>query len=209
MVNKEREELLNLNEESAKDYLARGGWSKEDAVFILNGLDPVANRHLLIGNDDPKDPMLATYLFAVRRFAPTQRITPVDVWLDWAMSGTHEEPRQEPLTFAKELREAHIGKDYKLLVRRLNYLREHQESGEPWWTSHPADPEPSSDWYIPARYFARQIVKVDPALIKKRKSLAQKIKVALADHGIFKRGGSLPPQASSIMNALSNVNLSA
>ena len=209
MSDKANEELRSLSEETAKDYFERGGWTKEEAVFILNGLDPVANLHQLADGVNPKDPMLATYWFAVKRFAPNKRITPVEDWLDWARKGTKEEPWQEPLTYANELREAYASKDFKLLIRRLSYMRGNQASGEPWWISHPDDPEPSSPWYIPARYFARQLVKADPALITKRMSLAQKIEQALADHGIFKRGGSLPPQASSIVNALSNINLRA
>ena len=209
MLNKANEELHSLSEETAKDYFERGGWTKEEAVFLLNGIDPVANLQQLADGVNPKDPMLATYWFAVKRFAPNKRIIPVEDWLEWARKGTKEEPRQEPLTFANELREAYYGKDFKLLVRRLSYMRGNQASGEPWWTSNPEDPEPRSSWYIPARYFARQLVKADPALITKRKSLAQKIQLALADHRIFKRGGSKPPEASSIMNALSNINLRA
>jgi hypothetical protein len=207
MSDKANEELRSLSEETAKDYFERGGWTKEEAVLILNGLDPVANLYQLADGGNPKDPMLATYWFAVMRFAPDKRITPVEDWLDWARKGTKEEPRQEPLTFANELREAYDRKDFKLLIRRLSYMRANQALGEPWWISHPDDPEPSSSWYIPARYFARQLAKANPALMTKRKSLAQKIQLALADHRIFKRGGSKPPEASSIMNALSNINL--
>ena len=209
MLNKANEELHSLSEETAKDYFERGGWTKEEAVFLLNGINPVANLHQLADGVNPKDPMLATYWFAVKRFAPNKRIIPVEDWLEWARRGTKEEPRQEPLTFANELREAYYRKDFKLLIRRISYIRGNQASGEPWWTSHPDDPEPSSSWYIPARYFARQLVKADPALMTKRKLLAQKIQLALADHRIFKRGGSKPPEASSIMNALSNINLRA
>jgi len=111
--------LLPLTEANAKEYLTRGGWTKDEAVLILNGLDPVANSHLLQDDSPPVDPMLATYWYAVRRFAPDDRVTPVDAWLSWAVVGTNEEPRQHPLAFSRDLREAHGTQNFNLLVRRL------------------------------------------------------------------------------------------
>lgn len=78
---------------------------------------------------------------------------------------------------------------------------------EPWLEPDPKDPEPEQDWYTPARYFARQLVRDDSALLTKRKLLAQKVVQSLSNVKIYKRGKKLPHSYTTILKALSNVSL--
>lgn len=78
---------------------------------------------------------------------------------------------------------------------------------KPWLESDPSDPDPKQDWYIPARYFARQLIKKDSTLLLKRVVLADMVSKSLAKLGIYKRGGKKPPAAETILKAFSNVIL--
>ena len=78
---------------------------------------------------------------------------------------------------------------------------------DPWWTLVEGDPEPKEDWYTPARYFARQLVREDTTLLTKRPLLAVKIAQSLPRVGIYKRGGKLPLGPSTVLKSLSNVIL--
>ena len=199
--------LQTLTANTAKDFLNRGGWTREQAVLIFNGLDPNANQHLFKDEGTSSQPMVTTYWLAVQDFMPGLRVVSVDDWLKWAIKGTPKALREKPLNFSLELQEALMTQDYALLVRRIAYLLIGQENGEPWWVVDPRDPEPKSDWYTPARYFARQLVKQKPLLATKRNQLAQQVAQALKDHKIYKRGDKKVPDASSIVNAFSGVNL--
>lgn len=76
---------------------------------------------------------------------------------------------------------------------------------EPWWVPHEGDPEPEQDWYIPARYFARQLINADPSLNEKRLNLAQHVAEKLTEHKINKRGGIKPLAESTIGKSFVNV----
>jgi len=86
-----------------------------------------------------------------------------------------------------------------------NEEAKHTANQEPWWVKNIEDPEPKEGWYTPARYFARQLIKDDVGLAKKRDSLATRVAHALAEHKIFKRGGKEKLQASTIRKSFSNV----
>lgn len=82
-----------------------------------------------------------------------------------------------------------------------------QETDKPWLIADPTDPDPKPDWYIPARYFARQLVKDDSTLLTKRRLLADKVVQSLSNVGIKKRGGTKPFDPATVLKAFSNVNL--
>lgn len=76
-------------------------------------------------------------------------------------------------------------------------------SHRPWLVTDPRDsalPE-LHPWGVSARYFARQMVKDDPALLSKRPALAAKVSAALANVNIKKRGRvrSLDPTRKSVV----------
>lgn len=77
----------------------------------------------------------------------------------------------------------------------------------PWEIADPKDPKPEQPWYIPARYFARQLIKHNPSLEEKLELLAKKIIPLLTDAGFNKRGGKKPLMSGTILKALSNVLL--
>ena len=70
-----------------------------------------------------------------------------------------------------------------------------------------SDPTPEQDWYTPARYFARQLVKNDSTLLTKKSKLTEKVSQSLAAVKIFKRGGKMPLSAGTVLKALSKVSL--
>lgn len=76
---------------------------------------------------------------------------------------------------------------------------------KPWQVADPRDPEPLQDWYIPARYFAREFVNENAALVANRGRLAQKIAEALPRVNVYKRGGKIPLTAETIKKALNNI----
>ena len=78
---------------------------------------------------------------------------------------------------------------------------------KPWLIVDPRDPQTSSAWYTPARYFARQLIIENANLLHKKDTLTDKIAKSLADVGIYKRGGKNPPDPNTILKALSNVKL--
>ena len=78
---------------------------------------------------------------------------------------------------------------------------------EPWWTFKEGDPKPKEPWYTPARYFARELVRDDTTLLKKRDLLAEKVAQSLTAVGIYKRGGKSPFGTGTILKSFSNVIL--
>lgn len=209
MISIPSSDFVPLSAEVAADFLKRGGWSKKEAVLILNGLDPRKNaHHLEFDNDDFRvDPMLGTYLTAIDVAFPKMQVLSVGDVLAWATVGTKQHPRRQPLTLSRELQAAIETSNYKLLERRIRHAGITDGIGEPWWVIVPTDPEPKYPWYTAARYFARKLISSDPVLASKRNLLAQQVQQLLADHGIYKRGGKQPPIATTILNALSGVDL--
>lgn len=53
------------------------------------------------------------------------------------------------------------------------------DNRKPWQIPDPRDPDPEYPWYIPARYFARQLIEDDSTLLTKRKLLAGKVSQSL------------------------------
>lgn len=82
-----------------------------------------------------------------------------------------------------------------------------KKEDEVWFTKDSRDPEPKLDWFVPARYFAREHLKKDKTLLVKREILADKVAASLKVAGVFKRGGKKPFASSTILKALSNINL--
>ncbi len=81
------------------------------------------------------------------------------------------------------------------------------ELSTPWLVADPRDPIPVQSWYIPARYFARELIKSDSTLLLKMPVLAGKVSALLAKAGIFKRGGKNAFSSGTVLKALSNVSL--
>ncbi len=82
-----------------------------------------------------------------------------------------------------------------------------QECTGPCWTIDSRDPRQVHNWYTPARYFARQLVKNDPTLITKKDLLAKEVVVLLTSNRIFKRGGKLSFDPGTVKKAFVNVIL--
>ena len=78
---------------------------------------------------------------------------------------------------------------------------------KPWLIHDQRDLDPEQPWYTPARYFARQLVKEDATLLLKKLRLANKVSQSLNKARIYKRGGKEVPVASTVLKALSNINL--
>ncbi len=76
---------------------------------------------------------------------------------------------------------------------------------QPWFIKNLRDPNPSLPWYIPARYFARQLVKDDSTLLTKTSLLADKVAQSLAKAGVFKRGGKKLFSPETVKKSFANV----
>lgn len=81
-------------------------------------------------------------------------------------------------------------------------------TSKPWLIADPKDPAPIHNWYIPARYFARQLIRETPLLLTNRSLLVSKIATSLSKVGINKRGNKKPFNPDTIKKALSNVDFS-
>jgi len=93
-------------------------------------------------------------------------------------------------------------------VAKINRLgNKSQLTESPWLVAQPDDPAPNQHWYIPARYFAREIVKSKPNLINNKVKLAEEVSNKLLEHKIYKRGGKLPLESGTILKAFSKVTL--
>jgi len=123
MVSIPSSDFVPLSAEAAADFLKRGGWSKKEAVLILNGLDPIKNdHHLPSENDDFRvDPMLGTYLTAIDLAFPRMQVISVSDVLAGATVGTKQHPRQQPLTLSREIQAAIETSDFKRLERRIRF----------------------------------------------------------------------------------------
>ena len=91
--------------------------------------------------------------------------------------------------------------DIKLKDQVLN-------ENKPWLIPHHDDSDPAEPWYIPARYFARLLVKEFPHLEKRRDLLAEKVVDKLTKHSFLKRGEKKPLQPSTVLKSFSNIKLS-
>jgi hypothetical protein len=76
---------------------------------------------------------------------------------------------------------------------------------KPWLAPDLNDPPAEQDWYIPARSFARQLIREDTTLLLKKDKLAEKVVKSLSDVGIYKRGGKEPFNSGTVKKAFSNV----
>lgn len=93
------------------------------------------------------------------------------------------------------------------LLKAFSTLPVTEQTDKPWLMQHPKDPIPDQAWYIPGRYFARQIVIRDPSLTEKMNLLVEKISIELINVGIYKRGGQKPHNTETIKKALIKIKL--
>jgi hypothetical protein len=77
---------------------------------------------------------------------------------------------------------------------------------KPWLIPNPKDPKPEQDWYVPARYFAREQIKKNGTLLLKRELLSKKVAESLIKVRIYKRGGKLPLKPQTILKAFSGID---
>ncbi len=116
-------------------------------------------------------------------------------WLDWAIKNN---------LYVSKKTDSSNGKD----VAETNSLKGAGNGDDkPWLIPNSNDPVAKELWYTPARYFARELLKKEPLLLKSRLRLADKVKDAMKTYGIYKRGGKLQPRAETILKAFANVNL--
>jgi hypothetical protein len=78
---------------------------------------------------------------------------------------------------------------------------------KPWLVADLKDPKPTYDWYVPARYFARRLIRNDCTLLQKRQVLATKVAALLSSHGHYKRGGVHSHSSASVLKSFSNTAL--
>lgn len=90
-------------------------------------------------------------------------------------------------------------------IANLPISQSRVDQNQPWWQPVKGDPPAEQDWYVPARYFARQLVSVDPGLRNKRDVLARKVVEKLTEAGIKKRGGVKPFESGTVLKAFRNV----
>ena len=110
--------------------------------------------------------------------------------------------------FDQSLLSYNLGEEETLdKVHKLVKILQNEEL-KPWLIADPKDPQSEQHWYIPARYFARQLVKEDSILITKRKLLADKVVKSLTNVGIKKRGGKKPFESSTVLKAFANIDFS-
>lgn len=93
------------------------------------------------------------------------------------------------------------------IVTSLNETLNEEVTNSGWLTKDPRDEEPKGfqPWYTAARFFARDLVKSDSSLLRKREQLVKKVALSLKDVGIMKRGGKLALGTPTIKKALSNL----
>jgi hypothetical protein len=87
---------------------------------------------------------------------------------------------------------------------------EDTDLNQPWWKVDPRDPPAGKDfqpWFTPARYLAREFVKADPSLLRKKELLAKKVADALFDRRITRRGGTTRLGANTVLKAFAKVDL--
>ena len=107
-------ECKPLTLDVAMDYLRLHTWTTREAVLILNLIDPrsnILNDVDFDDDDDDWDVNLETYELAARRFNKASKPLPVERWLTWAIKGTEEEPRRQPLPYAEKMLEARRDND--------------------------------------------------------------------------------------------------
>ena len=80
-----------------------------------------------------------------------------------------------------------------------------QQNKKPWLVPDENDPPPEHDWYIPARYFARELIVADSKLLLKRDLLAKKVSDSMFKVDIKKRGIAKRYNPATIKKAFSNV----
>ena len=105
------------------------------------------------------------------------------------------------------LTEVPIGAEIDTAVNIGTFIESGIIVQSPWLIPDLNDPQAKYPWYIPARYFARNLIKDDSTLLIKRTTLAKKIVVSLTNVGIYKRGGKKPYSPVTILKALANVLL--
>ena len=107
-------ECKPLTLDVAMEYLRLNTWTTREAVLILNLIDPrsnILNDVDFDHDDDEWDVNIETYELAARRFNKASKPLPVEQWLTWAIKGTEEEPRRQPLSHAEKLNEARLEND--------------------------------------------------------------------------------------------------
>jgi hypothetical protein len=123
--------------------------------------------------------------------------------MEWAIRNEYKIPDYVLAWYDEYKRKNMIGESYG---SRLATSKE-SASENPWDIPDSRDPEPEQSWYIAARYFARQLVREDSTLLRRRSILAKQVAESLNDVGIKKRGGKKPFDPATVRKAFSKVTL--
>lgn len=115
----------------------------------------------------------------------------------------HSIPSDAKLVVRKTVLE-HFVKSLKK-NKNIGKESENNDDSSPWKIKAPDDPEPKYDWYTPARYFARVLVRQNPSLVLRRGELAKQVSAAMAQVKVFKRGGIKPFEAGTILKAFHKI----
>ena len=78
---------------------------------------------------------------------------------------------------------------------------------KPWLVADPMDPSPEYDWYIPARYYAREAINEKPTLIANKSVLADDVSRLMLAAGIRNRGKLKKYDSGTVKKALVKVRL--
>jgi len=192
-----------------KYYLMKDVWSIWEASHLLAGFDPKLNAPY---DPDGKIKEIGNLLKASvsvgklksccilgRYYTGNDYGYEPKIIIEWAISKQIELPEQ----LQKKLEKQNI----QVGSVHFNTPKAHTNNApKPWLIHNDQDPEPVYEWYIAARYFARQLVEESPELSTKRNLLAPKIVGKLDSVGIKKRGGKQSFDAGTIKKALNNIN---
>lgn len=106
-------------------------------------------------NDDKKIVRALPYEF---QHTKSQYIYAID-FIEWAKSRGYKIPEEISSV---------------LNIKTENHQKSVNDT-KPWFVRDPRDPEPLYEWYTPARYFARELVKQESYLLNNRDKLAPRV----------------------------------
>jgi hypothetical protein len=210
-----KETVARLSEPDRIEHLEE--WTCDQAAQFLSGISGDGFNQADVDNFEFFSGILKSCLLrnsiASCEIEGEKYLVPISV-VEWAISKSYELPTHVLAWYEKQRNQLNqiIDESAQMAEQGLSSLLvkddECSETPAPWLISDPKDPVPEQPWYIPARYFARQLVKDDSTLLTKRNVLVIKVAQSLDNVGIKKRGGKKPFNPGTIKKALSNINLS-
>jgi len=217
------------NKSKLQDYLLFDYWAPFPARYVLAGFDYLSGQRQrnsgVVALDKKEYSPRELSLWDVRRltdlwesgslgddkhppaffidWALSKRYRPA--WLDWAIEQGLYIPKHVP----PELAELAKSEQQVAHAETVKTVPATSPSGDdkPWLIADSNAPTPEQPWYIPARYFAWQLVIEDTTLLNKRVLLSEKVEQSLKNAGIKSSRGKKHPGASTILKAFTKVKL--